>query len=297
MDMDWTSKTISAAMSIAMQRFAMNCVAGHMVSPTYVDSTARTVPHDRFDFKERLVVDTETLNLHEPFAECNVTLAQLEEFSTLTGDAATQSKVATTVTRAASGLARWHDVLFFRGLDLALLPPGVEPGKEVRNNVPTSLHEAAEIAEKELNQQPIPVKSHLNEGLVAAAFEAILELESRGYYATYHMILGQTLWEELHRPTQGSLVLPIDRIKDTLMGGMFFRTTTLPANEALLASMDGATIENVVACSDGQYPPFLLLPPKIEKHETIYHARIRGCLAPRVRETHAIVRLQAEKKV
>ena len=85
MDMDWTPAMVNAAMTIAMQRFAANCVAGHMVSPTYVDSTARTVPRNRFDFHEhqRLVVDTETLNLYEPFAECHVTLAQLEEFSSM----------------------------------------------------------------------------------------------------------------------------------------------------------------------------------------------------------------------
>ena len=146
--------------------------------------------------------------------------------------------------------------------------------------------------------RPIPVTAPLNESLVAAAFAGVLRLESRGYYSMYHMVLGQTLWEELHRPDAGSVsVLPMDRIKDTLMGGSFFRTTTLPPDEALIASMDGPTIENVVAGTEGSYPTFLLLPTQVEdkQGETIYRARVRDCFAPRVRESHAIVRLKIEQ--
>jgi len=275
---------------------------------SHMDQRRRTDgSQQRFDFKERVVVDTDPFNLWEPSAECNVTTVQMTELSGLmeskaTNGAAMDTKVATTITRAASGLARWHDVLFFKGFDLEQLPPGVDPGPSAESNrQPTSLREAAVQAEGELGagHGPISITAPLNENLVAATFDAVLELEARGYFATYHMVLGQTLWEELHRPTPGSLVLPMDRIKDTLdtlmKGGMFFRTTTLPANEALIVSMDGATIENVIAGTDLEYPNFYSVPETNGKRkQTIYHARIRECFGPRVRESHAVVRLLAD---
>jgi hypothetical protein len=307
MDMDWTPAMVSAAKTIAMQRFAANCVARQMISPTYVDSTARTVPRNRFDFGQRLVVDTETVNLYEPFAECQFTLAQLEEFSNMlsTQGGATmpspmmmmQSKACTSVGRNASDLARFHDAFFFGTPNPEDLPPGVSPGKAVTQDLPKSLRDEAISAEHDLPKEngPILVSDPLNESLVAAAFAGVLRLETRGYYSMYHMVLGETLWEELHRPTAGSVsVLPADRIKDRITGG-FFVTTTLPPDEALILSIDGPTIEHVVAGSEDNYPTFLLLPTQLEDGETIYRARIRGCFAPRVRENRSIVRLLIQK--
>jgi uncharacterized linocin/CFP29 family protein len=122
-------------------------------------------------------------------------------------------------------------------------------GRAITNSVPVSLRQAAIQAEKDLNnnqENPVPVKGpELNEGLVAAVYQAVLQLETRGYYTTYHLVLGETLWEILYRPTTGSLVLPRDRIEPTLIGGHIHRTTTLPSDEALIASLDGPTFECV----------------------------------------------------
>jgi hypothetical protein len=213
-----------------------------------------------------------------------------------------QTRVVSTITRAASALARWHDVLFFVGLGSkqlpSPLPPGVEIGRSVSANIPVSLRDAAIQAEEEkgpnggpVNGGPVLVSGpELNEGLVAAVYKAVLELEARGYYATYHLVLGETLWEELYRPSKGSLVLPRDRIEPTLLGGDIHRTTTLPSNEALIASLDGPTFDCVIAGSLGQYPSFLAL-PVITKNETLYQARVVEQFAPRVRENQSIVRL------
>lgn len=73
-------------------------------------------------------------------------------------------------------------------------------------NVPVSLREAAIQA----SENPVAVSKPLNEGVVAAFFKAVLELETRGYYTVPHFVLGETLWEELHRPTAGSEVRPRD---------------------------------------------------------------------------------------
>ena len=99
------------------------------------------------------------------------------------------------------------------------------------------------------NQPPVPVSTPANEGLVAAVYKAVLELETRGYYNTYHLVLGETLWEALYTPTTGSLVLPRDRVEATLLGGHIHRTTTLPSDEALIASLDGPTFDCVIGAA------------------------------------------------
>ncbi|MDT4292019.1 encapsulin [Methylomonas sp. MO1] len=307
MTINWDQEHMNLAMKIVRERFAMNSIAGHFAPHTMIDQMTRTIPSNRFDYGERIVIDNETLNLFEPFAICNFTLAQMNEFGNLsgemlTGETAMQNRIVTTITRAASALARWHDFLFFVGLEQnddpsKLKPPGVDPGKAVTNPVPVSLRQAAIQAEKDLNngnENPILVKGPaLNEGLVAAVYQAVLQLETRGYYTTYHLVLGEGLWEELYRPTQGSLVLPKDRIEPTLIGGHIHRTTTLPRDEALIASLDGPTIDCVTAGSGDQHPNFALL-PAVTTTETIYKARIVEAFVPRIRENQAIVRLKID---
>jgi len=310
--MNWDSEHMTFAMKIVKERFAMNSVAGHFAPHSWVDKMARTVSSNRFDYSSRIVVDDETLNLYEPFALCNFTLAQMNEFGSMTGEMlmgemARQNKVVTTITRAASALARWHDFLFFVGLEpgqkpdalpKGVVPPGVDTGKPITNTVPISLRQAALEAERNLrNKQPIPVIGpNLNEGLVTAVYGAVLELESRGYYNTYHLVLGEALWEELHRPTSGSMVLPKDRIEPTLLGGHCHRTTTLASDEALLASLDGPTFECVIAGSLDQHPRFDVLAP-VTKAETLYQYRVVDPFVPRIRENQAIVRLQVKQAV
>jgi hypothetical protein len=109
MNMIWDADHMNLAMKIVRERFAMNSIAGHFAPPSMIDKMARTIPSNRFDYANRIAVDNETLNLHEPFARCNFTLAQVNEFSTLTGEMLTgemamQNRMITTITRAASAL-------------------------------------------------------------------------------------------------------------------------------------------------------------------------------------------------
>jgi uncharacterized linocin/CFP29 family protein len=293
MDLTWTSEHLSKAQQIVMERFALNSVAGHLATHSTIDDMETTVRRNRFDFNDVIVIDREVLGLYEPFSFCRLSKAQVDEFATTQGDGLMQTKAITTLTRAASRLARWHDVLFFRGIEEgnALKPPLVE--MPVPENPPQSLREAALDAEQQENSPPISVNAPINEGLVAAVYDAVLRLESRGYFTTYHLVLGEALWRELQRPTGGSMVLPRDRIEPTLMGGNFHRTTTLPDDEALLVSLDGPTFDCVIAGDPGQHPrfEFLRVQPGANQEE-LFVFRVRERFAPRVRENRAIVRLQ-----
>jgi hypothetical protein len=283
---------MSMAQQIVMERFAQNSVAGHLAPHSAVDEMETTVRRNRFDFNDAIVIDREVFGLNEPFSFCRFSKAQVDEFGAVQGEGVMQTKAVTTLTRAASRLARWHDILFFRGLaeGQPLRPLLVE--MPVPENPPQSLREAAVEAEAQEGSAPVAVIAPINEGLVAAVYEAVLRLETRGYFTAYHLVLGETLWQELHRPTGGSMVLPRDRIEPTLMGGSFYRTTTLPNNEALLASLDGPTFDCVIAGDPAQHPQFefLRVQPNANQEE-LYVFRVRERFAPRVRENRAIVRL------
>jgi len=287
---------MKTAQQIVMERFVQNSVAEHLAPHSTVDDLETTVRSNRFNFEKEIVIDREVFGLYEPFSYCKFSKAQMDEFGMMQGDSLMENKTkaVTTLNRAASRLARWHDILFFIGHTkegLRLKPRFIETPNP--QNPPPSLYEAALEAEKEEGKGVIPVKDAVNEDLVAAVYNAVLRLEDRGYFTKYHLVLGENLWRALHTPTSGSLVLPRDRIEPTLMGGGFYRTTTLPSDEALLASMDGPTFDCVRAGDPAQQPRFEFL--RVERgndQEELYLFRVRERFAPRVRENRAIVRLQ-----
>jgi hypothetical protein len=80
----------------------------------------------------------------------------------------------------------------------------------------------------------------------------------------------------------GLIGLARERIQPILMGGDFHRTTTLPEDEALLISLDGPTLDCVVARDDPkEYPRFEFLRVQVENEEEIYLFRVRERFAPR----------------
>jgi hypothetical protein len=297
MDLTWTPGQMQEAQRIVVERFAMNSVAGHLAPQLTVEETETTVKRNRFDVSTGRVVDRETLDLYEPFSFCCLTKAQVDEFASSTNNGTGQTKAVTSFTRAASRLARWHDVLFFAGFSEESKPAGVE--MPPLTNFPISLRSAALEAEDLDRSKPahIRVNAPFNERLVDAVYQAVLRLETRGYYTAYHLVLGEMLWRALHEPTRGSLVLPRERIKPTLIGdGEFHRTTTLPLNEALLVSKDGPTFDCVIAGDAAKQPyfEFLRVAPDGSEREELYLFRIRERFTPRVRESQAIVRLVAD---
>jgi hypothetical protein len=286
-ELHWTEEQKQLAKSAVRERFALNSVANQFIPQTSVDKTTTTVPWNRYDFGRQLVVDQETLALFEPSATVKLTRAQ--------GDEADLQRAMTTLHRRASALARWVDALVFAGFDESVnpLPPGIKMPR-LNSNKPLGLREAAIQAEQEEGSAPIPVAARsANESLVSTFFTAVLKLEERGYYRDYHLVLGQELWAQLNSPNEGSLVLPRDRIEATLQGGGFYRTTTIPPKEALLISLDGPTLDWVIAGDASEQASLEFLRTEADdRDEEIYLLRIRIRFAPRVREDRAIVRLQ-----
>lgn len=283
-ELSWTDEQFKAARTEVMNRFMRNSVSMQFVPEHYVAWTETTVKSDRYDYDNSIVVDRETLDLYEPYAEVKLTRAQ--------GDENDLHQAMTTLNRAASALARWRDRLVISGYDAKQLPRGVSMPAP-REPSPMGLRQAAEKAETDTGEGPLEVVGpNPNEDLVRQAYAAVLRLEKAGYYSDYHFVLGEKLWAELHRPTPGSLVLPRDRIEPTLLGGGFYRTTTLPDNEALMVSLDGPTFDCVSAGEMGTQPSFEWLRAQrdAKTQEELYLFRVRERFAPRVRENRAVVR-------
>ena len=297
-ELNWTEEQMKMAHAEVMTRFARNSVAKQFIPDVSVDATDTTTKSLRFNYSRGVVEDRDTYDLSEPYAFVRLTRSQ--------GDEANMRRAMTTLNRAASALARAHDTLIFSSE--RALPPGVQM-PEVSLRAPT-LREAALRAERDPElremegapadsdaENPIPVRApQINESLVAAAYAGVLRLEGRGYYCDYHVALGERLWEALHTPTTGSLVLPRDRIEPTLCGGGFHRSTTLREDEALMISLDGPTVDFVWAGDAEQQPMFEWLRAESDSGSAeelyVYRARWRGAL--RVREERAVVRLRVD---
>jgi len=282
----WTDEQKQLAKGAVMERSSLNMVSRLFVPEVSMDWTQTTVPWNRYDFQRQMVDDCQTLGMFEPYRFVKLSRVQVDE-----GDL---QRALSTLNRGASPLARWHDALVFSGYDLEVnpKPPGIEmPTCEPR---PIGMRQAAMQAEDEERSEPISVSSQaIGESLVAAVNVAVMALEARGYYRDYHLVLGQMLWEAFNQPNVGALVRPRDVIEPSLLGGGSYKTTTIPEDEALLVSLDGPTLDCVVAGTSDEQPRLEFLRTQADdRGEEIYLLRLRERFAPRIRENRAIVRLK-----
>jgi uncharacterized linocin/CFP29 family protein len=83
--------------------------------------------------------------------------------------------------------------------------------------------------------------------LVAAVTQSIGDLEGRGHFGPYALVLGNDLFSIAQSSDGNGLVLPQDRIIPFLGGGSLLRSSALDANQGIMAALGGSAIELVVA--------------------------------------------------
>ncbi|MDB5066762.1 MAG: hypothetical protein JWM18_3196 [Chloroflexi bacterium] len=88
--------------------------------------------------------------------------------------------------------------------------------------------------------------SGYSENLVAKIVEAIEALEALGQYGPFACVLGDHLYQAANTPSQGSLVLPSDRILPFL-GGPLLRSSAVEKDEGVVVALAGSPIDLVVA--------------------------------------------------
>ena len=161
--------------------------------------------------------------------------------------------------RAANALARLEDAVVFNGLvDF----PGAGPGGAVVRARPTRDRGSPRASGKSgagrkslVSGTPVwrnavtIVIDGANDGqnLVSTVSGTIGQLEGRGQFGPFALVLGQRFFQIAQTPDPGSFVLPQDRIIPFLGGGSLLRCSALPAWSGVMIALGGAPVELIVA--------------------------------------------------
>jgi uncharacterized linocin/CFP29 family protein len=164
--------------------------------------------------------------------------------------------------RAANGLARLEDAVVFNGLVRILIPGGGVipipiPGPVGVPRGGPGPPNIWQIGAQEPNDglrdagQPYPVMVELGAGsdgqnLVSAVSRSIGQLEGRGHFGPFALVLDQVLFLVAQTPDPDSLVLPQDRIIPFLGGGPLLRCSALDVGSGVMVALGGSPVELVV---------------------------------------------------
>ena len=171
--------------------------------------------------------------------------------------------------RAANGLARLEDAVAFNGLAewVVYIPDPINPAGPLipfptgRLRVPRGTPGSPDIWQigggepvNGLRNTPERLKVeveldgvHDGQNLVAAVSRSIGQLEARGYFGPFALVLDQVLFLVAETPDRHSLVLPQDRIIPFLGGGPMLRCSALDVGSGVVVALGGAPVELVVA--------------------------------------------------
>jgi|SRR5262245_54625896 len=198
--------------------------------------------------------------------------------------------------RAVNVLARLEDAVIFNGLIAnPSAPPPVTPRDgvaglpqiwEISGGQPMDgLLTARTSLEVRVRPRQVPEEwPEIGPDIVRAVSEAIGELEGRGHFGPFAVVLDQAFFLAAQTPDNASLVLPQDRIIPFLGGGSLLRSSTLPENAGIVVALGGAPVELVVAADVSLQFLQVTTEPK-------YLFRVREKMALRIKEGDAIVRL------
>jgi uncharacterized linocin/CFP29 family protein len=166
--------------------------------------------------------------------------------------------------RAANLLARLEDIMVFRGFEKKSATARLEPaggtgsvpakiweirGGEKSEGLWTVASDPKRASDPAREPRTITgVDPHARgESLVGEVSASIGNLEERGHFGPFAVVLGQDLFTAAETPNTGSLVLPQDRIIPFLGGGSFLRSSALEPGTGVVVALGGAPVDLVVA--------------------------------------------------
>ena len=162
--------------------------------------------------------------------------------------------------RAANLLARAEDAIVFNGLPKTDPEPSelsrhipaqckVTGGQEIRGLVEEGRLLGQDLtlnANADSSRSVSPAEGSSGESLVREIAQTVATLESNGHYGPFACILGTSAFVTAHTPSQGSLVLPRDRM-EPILGMSLLRSSTLDPNQVVVVALAGDPIDLVVA--------------------------------------------------
>lgn len=207
---------------------------------------AMTVPSDTVDPQTMRVDQGAVTPLVEIWVEFSLTAEQVAAEKDLhTG--------VTLATRATNLLSQGEDLLIFQGKDA--LNNGLFKNKKIRIRGGPAGDGLLKSAEETIFIKPVDEASRkYGENTFAAVAKAYADLQGKGQYGPYALVLQTIAYADTYAPLKDTLVTPADRIKPLVTAG-FFGTGTLPGSnganpdaplEGVLLSLGGNTMDLVV---------------------------------------------------
>jgi uncharacterized linocin/CFP29 family protein len=267
--------------------------------PSYgpLPPSTQVVPSEVVNEAELTVDDVATTRLVELWVDIELSQQQIAEDEL--------SSALLLFRRAANIVARGEDRTVFQGRPNAPgagnRPPDFHVGPNQGVPVALQIRGGTEPGDIDLNTDPgaaglleavdedaaldLVIASPLGpDELVVSIVTAITALEDIGHLAPFYCVLGNDAFVAAQTPIANSLVLPSDRITPFL-GRAILRSGTIPDTHGVVISLAGDPVDLAVAVD--VVPQFLNVTDAGR-----YHFRVFERFALRVKERHAIARLE-----
>lgn len=203
-------------------------VAGKVLPLQSSMPDATTIPADVIDPQTMTVRDDAVLPLIELSVEFSLTPQQVER----------EAELATAVTlasRASNLIAQAEDLLVFQG----------DPARDAE--VFDAVRRRGGPAEGLVAAAPSAVQvaaknGEVGERIVQAVTRACSDLQGRGQYGPYALVLRTEQYADASAPLENTLVMPADRLRPLVAQG-FFATGAMPEATGLVISVGGAPVD------------------------------------------------------
>jgi uncharacterized linocin/CFP29 family protein len=245
-------------------------VAGKVLPLYRSMSDATTVSADVIDPRTMSVRDDAVLPLVELSVEFSLTPQQVEREAEL-------GTAVTLASRASNLIAQAEDLLVLQG----------EPAQDAA--VFNTVRRRGSFAEGLVSAAPSAVQvaaknGEVGERIVQALTRACADLQARGQYGPYALVLRTDQYADASAPLENTLVVPADRLRPLVAQG-FFATGAMPEATGLVVSVGGAPIDLAV----GVEPTVAFLQIGGTGH---YAFRVFERFALRLKDERSLVRLE-----
>lgn len=253
----WSDAQWQKVSDVVTEAFGKASVAGALL-PCYgpLPASADTVRDQQLnaDFNQSELVsvtDDTTLKLFNLRAKVELSSEQVADESL--------SSALLAFRRAANGLALSQDQIVFRGYSPS--ESGVVAGRlgnVLAGSPPKKFKGLTPSGGRYLVQVVVPKQTRSGrrgtseesgakgEEIVAQVANAIADLENESHPGPFGCVLDKALFTEAHRPSQGSMVLPADRIVP-LLNGPFLRSGEVDDSTGIVVSLGSGAVDLVVA--------------------------------------------------